>query len=146
MGKKKKKKKYDYRRDLKLLDRDMHDTYKNIIKDIKVMHEELYTEDMKAKKRAKKKAKGDKKKEKYYYHNDYERKMKRLQKIKELEGSDLFDRVLYNMDGTASIVKIISRLVAALILAILSIEGMRYAIDDNTMRKMARVYEMSMNI
>ena len=143
---KKKKKKYNYKKDLVILDKDMKDTYKSILKDIKVVHEELYTTDMKAKKRAKKKAKGDKKKEKYLYHNDYDRKMKRLQKVKELEGSDLFDRVLYNIDESGAIVKIIARLLAALILSILSIEGLRYTLDDSTMRKMTKLYELSMKV
>ena len=145
--KKKRKNKYkSYKKDIDRLDKDMHDTYKYLMKDIKVMHEDLYAEDMKALKRAKKKAKGDKKKERYYYHNDYQRKMRRLEKIRELEGSDLLDRVIYNMDGSSSIIKILSRLVAALILAILSIEGVRLTMSDSTLRKMTKIYEISMNM
>ena len=147
MGKKKRKKlEKNYAKDLHKLDLDMKDTYKNIMKDIKIINEEFYADDMKAKKRAKKKAKGDKRKEKYYYYNDPERKLKRLQKVSELEGSDLFDRILYNMDGTSSMVKIIARLIAALILSILSIEGMKYTLSDSSLRKMTKIYELSMKM
>lgn len=147
MGKKKRKKlEKNYAKDLHKLDLDMKDTYKSIMKDIKIINEEFYADDMKAKKRAKKKAKGDKRKEKYYYYNDPERKLKRLQKVSELEGSDLFDRILYNMDGTSSMVKIIARLVAALILSILSIEGMKYTLSDSSLRKMTKIYELSMKM
>ena len=147
MGKKKRKKlKNNYAKDLHKLDLDMKDTYKSIMKDIKIINEEFYADDMKAKKRANKKAKGDKRKEKYYYYNDPERKLKRLQKVSELEGSDLFDRILYNMDGTSSMIKIIARLVAALILSILSIEGMKYTLSDSSLRKMTKIYELSMKM
>jgi hypothetical protein len=147
LGKKKRKKlEKNYAKDLHKLDLDMKDTYKSIMKDIKIINEEFYADDMKAKKRAKKKAKGDKRKEKYYYYNDPERKLKRLQKVSELEGSDLFDRILYNMDGTSSMVKIIARLVAALILSILSIEGMKYTLSDSSLRKMTKIYELSMKM
>ena len=143
MGKKRDKK---YKKDIDKLDKEMRKTYKNILKDIKVMQEDLFNEDMKALKRAKKKAKGDKKKEKYYYHNDYKRKMRRLEKMKEIEGSDLLDRIIYNADESVTILKIIARLVAALVLAILSVEGIRFSMSDSTLRKMTKIYEIGMNV
>lgn len=151
MSKKKRKKKkkyidYSYKEDIKAIDKELKDTSKYLVKDILMMKEELKGVDEKAKKKAKRLAKGDRKKEKWYYDHDEKRLSVRRDKVREIAGEGFLDRFVYYMDSSDAVVKIVSRLVAALILTLLSMDSVKYSISDDTMVNMLKVYNIASKV
>ena len=139
MAKKKKKKSKDtgvlYNVDLSL-----NSQYKGIKDEIEFLQYELKKAEKKSKKKAKKKMN-----KKNFYPYEYEMKARRSV-IHEMEDSDLLHRTELCLRDLKPICIIIARLIAALILALLSIDAIKGMIRPETLNKMTWVYEMAMSI
>lgn len=142
--KKKNKKKNDSI--LKEVDQSLDQTYQQLIDEIRSMQLRIEIADKKAKRKAKKKKNG-----KVYFNNelystnDYRRKV-RSDIIKELQGDSLLDRVMATINDLTPIVVIIARLIASLILAILSVDSVKVHIKPEFLNKMTNVYNAAMSV
>ena len=63
-----------------------------------------------------------------------------------MEDSNLFSRTESCLEDLRPICLIIARLIAALIVAILSIDAIKLYLKPETMEKMTRVYELAMSV
>ena len=95
--------------------------------------------------KCKKKAKKKMKKNGGFYPYEYEMK-ERKKLIKKMEDSNLFSRTELCLEDFRPICLIIARLIAALIVAILSIDAIKLYLKPETMEKMTRVYELAMSV
>ena len=66
--------------------------------------------------------------------------------VKEMEGKNFFDRIEKALKEFAPIIILISRLVAGLILSILSLEPVKRTIQPKTLNRMKSIYELSTSI
>ena len=81
-----------------------------------------------------------------YYNMSDERAQARRKVIKSMEGSNLLDRIEQAFKDIVPIIILISRLVASLILAILSLDRIKVSISPQTLAKLNRVYKMAVSI
>ena len=142
MSKKKKKKKQKSISILNEVDKTMGKTYDNIIQEIEDMQLQLYIADQKARKKAKKKMRKDPN----YFKNSEERMKARREVIETMEGKNFFDRIEKVLKDIAPIVVLISRLVASLILSILSLDVVKMNIKPETLGKMKNVYQLAVSV
>ena len=63
-----------------------------------------------------------------------------------MENTGFIDRIIKCFDEISPIVKLISRLVAALIVAILSVSQIKGRINKNTLNKLQNIYEFAMSV
>jgi hypothetical protein len=124
------------------VDKNLNGTYDDIMKEIEEMQMRLAAADAKARKQAKKKGK----KHPEYYNYETLRKEARRELINEMEGNDFLTRITGVLSDIAPIVVIIARLVASLILAILSLSSVKVNIKPDTLTKMNMVYQKAMSI
>ena len=139
MSKKKKKQKKE-----KLLyevDNSLNAQYVGLKDEIEYLQMEWDRTRAKCKKKAKKKMK----KNGGCYPYEYELK-ERKKLIKKMEDSNLFSRTESCLEDLRPICLIIARLIAALIVAILSIDAIKLYLKPETMEKMTRVYELAMSV
>lgn len=139
MSKKKKKQKKE-----KLLyevDNSLNAQYMGLKDEIEYLQMEWDRTRAKCKKKAKKKMK----KNGGFYPYEYELK-ERKKLIKKMEDSNLFSRTESCLEDLRPICLIIARLIAALIVAILSIDAIKLYLKPETMEKMTRVYELAMSV
>lgn len=134
-NKKKKAKKQEYSMD-DILDYQ----YTSLIDEIEQYQAEIKRADKKAKKKAMKKFKGN-----GFYPYEYQLAA-RERVINEMEGSNILDKCIRLFNEMKPIIKIISRLIASLIVSILSISLIKSRIKPGTLKKLQAVYEMSMSI
>ena len=120
----------------------MGKTYDNIIQEIEDMQLQLYIADQKARKKAKKKMRKDPN----YFKNSEERMKARREIIETMEGKNFFDRIEKVLKDIAPIVVLISRLVASLILSILSLDVVKMNIKPETLGKMKNVYQLAVSV
>ena len=66
--------------------------------------------------------------------------------VSEMENTGFIDRIIKCFDEISPIVKLISRLVAALIVAILSVSQIKGRINKNTLNKLQNIYEFAMSV
>lgn len=138
MGKKKNKKK------LKNIDKNLNIKYDELIREIDGMQKYLNKVDKKARKKAKKKANGDKDLYKRLYKNDISRAKARCKMVKENETFfDNLDSTIKEVEPTA---KIVSRIIAALIVSILSIEVVKVNISPEQLDVLDKIYNISMKV
>lgn len=144
MSKKKGKKKHQKKVSLlKEIDGQLDASYEDLMKEIEEMQYQIYLADEKARKQAKKK----KKKDKGYEFNYTElQKQARREVVSKMEGNNFLDRVMKFIEDITPIVISISRLVAALIVCILSIDTVKASIKPDTLKKMNTVYTKAMSI
>jgi hypothetical protein len=143
MAKKKKKgKKKKNISMLKEIDSTLNGTYEELMQEIEMMQLKLNYADSKARKIAKKKGKKNPK----YYNYEKLRKEAREEIVKEMEGNNFLDRALNILNDVAPIITIIARLIASVILAILSITSVKVNIKPDTLNKMDTVYKKAMAI
>lgn len=145
MSKKKQKKKKKGGQSISILqemDRNMDTTYKNLLQEIEDYQMEIYIADRKARKKERKRLKKDP----YYFVNNKERIYQRSKVVKEMEGKNFFDRIEKALKEFAPIIVLISRLVAGLILSILSLEPVKRTIQPKTLNRMKSIYELSTSI
>lgn len=144
--KKKKKKKKEYTAEeisiLNEYDNYMNDTYDDIISEIQDMQMIIAVEDKKIMKRAKKAAKKGNK----YYNVTKAKKEVRQHILGKMESSNWFTRILNILKEIAPIITIIARLVAALILSILSIDEVKVNISKQTLETMNNIYSKAMSL
>ena len=140
MSKKKKNSKKKSISILKEVDKSLTGTYDDLIEEIQDMQYQLNLADQKARKKAKKHAKSGKE------FCDYKklRADVRKQVVQTMEGNNFLDRVNRVLNDIAPIIVLIGRLVASLILAILSLDIVKVNIKPETLQKMTSVYEHAM--
>jgi hypothetical protein len=139
--KKKNKKKSEFSM-LKEIDFNLDATYEDLKSEIERMQMRLYLEDQKALKKAKKKAK----KNPNGFSAEMEKRRVRQEVLNEMAGSNILDRVMKVFHEVTPIVIIIARLIASLILAILSIDAVKVHIKPAYLSKMYAVYDKAMLI
>ena len=127
---------------LKEYDNMMNETYDNLIDEIQDMQMIIAAEDRKIAKRAKKAAK----KGKGYYNASAEKRKVRQHVIGQMEETDWLTRIINVLKDIAPIITIIARLVASLILSILSIDEVKVNISKETLSKLNTIYSKAMVI
>ena len=137
--KKNKKKKQKDNNILFEVDMSLNSQYAGIKDELEYLQMEWDRARKKVKKKARKKAKTGQ-----FYPYEEELKV-RKQLVKQMEDSNLFERTEVCLSDFKPICLIIARLVAALIVAILSIDAIKFALKPETMKKMSRVYELAMS-
>ena len=138
---KKKKKKQKKEKLLYEVDNSLNAQYMGLKDEIEYLQMEWDRTRAKCKKKAKKKMK----KNGVFYPYEYELK-ERKKLIKKMEDSNLFSRTELCLEDFRPICLIIARLIAALIVAILSIDAIKLYLKPETMEKMTRVYELAMSV
>lgn len=121
------------------VDMSLNSQYEGIKDEIEFLQEELKRADKKGKKKAKKKMKKG-----GFYPYQYEIEA-REKVLKKMEKTDLLNRTQTCLNELKPICIIIARLIAALILAILSIDAVKSVIKPETLSKMSKVYEIAMS-
>lgn len=142
MSKKKKKKKEKSISILNEVDKTMGKTYDNIIQEIEDMQMQLYIADQKARKKAKKKMRKDPN----YFSNSEERMKARKEVIESMEGKNFLERIEKTLKEVAPIIVVISRLVASLILSILSLDIVKINIKPETLNRLKNVYQLAIAV
>lgn len=142
MGKKKKKKKHQSISILKEVDKTLNGTYDDIMEEIQDMQLQLFIADQKAQKKAKKKIKKDPN----YFATSIERTEARKKVIKQIEGNSLLERLEKLFRDICPLIIVIGRLVASLILCILSFEPIKIHIKPETLEKLNSVYKTAISI
>ena len=141
---KKKKKKKDFSV-LAEVDGVLTDTYEELMKDIKEMQAKLAVADVKAKKKLKKYNKKHPN-DPRLYNNDTFRIHVRNEVLKDMNQSNFLDRVYKTLQDLVPVVTVIARLVASLILSILSVDAVKIHIKPNMLEKLTLVYNTAMAI
>lgn len=114
--------------------------YLSLVDEINHYQAEIKRADKKGKKKALKAFNG-----KGFYPYEYELAA-RERVVNEMEGSGFIDRILKCFQEMAPIIQLISRLVAALVVAILSISQIKGRINKNTLKKLQNIYEFAMSV
>lgn len=125
----------------KKLDKELSKSYDLLVDEIDSINMEFINVDKKAEKRARKKAKGDEKKFKELYKNDEERKKVRRKKLEELQQGDLFERTSEFIKDSGPIIVVFGRLIASMILLILSLDSVKVNADPGTIDKLKKLYK-----
>ena len=151
MSKKKKKLKKQLKKQAKreqkfltYVDKTLSTSHYNMLKDLEKIQADLEFTDKVAKKRAKKKSKGDLDAYYEYYNNDKTRLKIREAKMKELGSDDFYGRFMNFIDNIAPIIKLIARLVQAIVVAIMSMTKFKVYANEDQIRKLERTYALAM--
>lgn len=148
MGKKKNKKNKKTQKSIMLLseiDTSMNGTYDSLIEEIQEMQLKINIADAKAmEKQRKKMIRQDMGVIPYYVSKD---KVKAREKaLKQMESTNFLGRVEETFKNLVPCVILIARLVAALIIAILSVEPIKRLIKPEFLNKLNSVYKVAMAI
>ena len=127
---------------LKEYDSMMNDTYDDLLEEIQDMQMIIASEDRKIAKRAKKAAK----KGKGYYNVNLEKRKVRQHVIGKMEETNGLDRIIQILKDIAPIIVVIARLVASLILSVLSVDEVKVNISKETLSKLNNIYSKAMVI
>lgn len=143
MAKKKKKK---HKKSISILaevDKTLDGTHDDLMKEIEEMQLKIAYADNEARKKAKKLAK--KKGGKYY---DYEklRQEARMEVVGNMESTNFLERITRFLSDITPIIILIGRIVASLILSILSIDSVKMHIKPQTLESMNTVYKRAMSL
>ena len=139
---KKKKKKGKSISLLSEVDSHLNCTHDDLMKEIEEMQLKIAIADDKARRKAKKLAK--KKGGKCYDFNEL-RKETRLEVVGDMENKNFLERITDFLNDITPIVILIGRLVASLILSILSIDTVKLHIKPETLKKLNNVYTKAMS-
>ena len=123
------------------IDNSLDSKYESLLKEIEVMKADIVRADKKGKKQAKKKLK----KQNDFYQFSYEIK-KRKEVVEKMERKNLFDKSEEAIQGIRPICILIARLVAALIIAILSIDLIKKYISPKTLGRLTSLYNLAMQV
>lgn len=129
---------------LKEVDKTLNGTYDDLMEEIEDMQLQLYLADQKARKKIKKKYKGDKSNREHQYITE-QRKV-REEVVNKMMGNNFLERIQKVLNDIAPIIIVIARLVATLILSILSLDIVKVHIKPEYLKKMNFVYEKAMSI
>lgn len=142
---KKKKKKFKIKnkrvRILKMVDKTLDTDRDKIIKEIEDLHNQLSQVDILLYKKGRKRNSA-----KYLKQVEEKKKAIRVDIINRMEGTNLLERIISIISDISPIVVLIARLVAALILAVLSIPSVKLLIKPKTLRLLNNIYDKSMRI
>ena len=127
---------------LKEYDDMMNETYDDLLEEIQDMQMIIASEDRKIAKRAKKAAKNGK----GYYNANLEKRKVRQHVIGKMENTNWLNRVFEILKDIAPIITIIARLVASLILSILSVDEVKVNISKKTLAMLNSIYSKAMVI
>ena len=122
------------------MDMSLDYQYANLIDEIELYQAEIRRADKKAKKKMSKKFNG-----KGFYPYEYQLEA-REHVIHEMSDASFFDRVLKCIQELVPVAIIIARLVASLIIAILSVSQIQGRIKPDTLNKMKNVYNIAMQV
>lgn len=143
MGKHKKKKKKEPKYSLiSELDRDLMSQYDNMIEDIETYQYQIYLADKKTKKKNKKKHK--KGCNDFYSVKPTIKARKKI--VKDMEEKGYPNRFLDALGDVGPVVKLLGRLLAALLLAILSIDSVKKAIKPETLGLLDKVFSVAVSV
>ena len=123
------------------IDNSLDSKYESLLKEIEVMKADIARADKKGKNQAKKKLK----KQNDFYQFSYEIK-KRKEVVEKMERKNLFDKIEEAIQGIRPICILIARLVAALIIAILSIDLIKKYISPKTLGRLTSLYNLAMQV
>lgn len=128
---------------LKEVDKSLNGTYDDLMKEIEDMQLRLNFADQKARKKAKKMSK---RKSKNPVDLENLRKEARMEVIGKMESNNFLDRVMNILNDISPIIVVIGRLIASLILAILSLDCVKINIKPKTLETMKAVYNKAIAI
>ena len=128
---------------LKEIDKNLDKTYDSLKEEIEAMQIKLAEADMLARKKIKKMEKKGKGNQTDYLKI---RADARQSVVGKMESTNFFDRVMKVLQDIAPIITLIARLVASLILSILSLDVVKTHISPKTMTAMDTVYKKAMSI
>ena len=140
--KKKKKKQHDDDDFLVNIDSSLDRKYLDLIEEIKFMQADLKREERKARKKQVKKLK---KGGKFYSTSAVDYQIRR-QLINQMEGTNFIDRVMSTLSDLQPICAIIGKMVMALIVAILSVDSIKYTIKPDTLNSLHKVYNVARDV
>lgn len=126
---------------LSSIDNNLKDSHKKIMSEITEYQIILEASDKKARKKAKKKSNKRRGITYEMLQRDAREKI-----IKDMEGDNFFDRLSSILSDIGPLIILISRLVAGLILSILSITSVKVNINPDTLIKMNTLFEKAMTI
>lgn len=129
---------------LKEMDKTLNGTYEDLMEEIQDMQLQLALADQKARKKAKKKYKKDRSNREHQYISE-QRKV-REEVVQKMMGNSFLERVEKVFKDIAPIIVVIARLVASLILSILSLDIVKVHIKPEYLEKMNSVYTKAMAI
>lgn len=150
MGKKKKKKSgmkiggknYSYN-SLNVSDKkSLKKNFKSVLDDIEVYQIEM----MEADKKARRKKKRDVNKQQYIFLKDIDSIKARKKISKKWEKTGFLDTILEMLGDIAPYVKLLARAVCTLIIAFLSIDGIKKVISPNILAKVTKVFDIALSI
>lgn len=143
MNKKKKKKKVKSTF-LTAVDNTLERTHGDLVSEIQRLQTKLALSDAEIKKNERKRLKKELGVIPYYTCKDQVEARRKL--IREMEQTSLLERVEASFRQIVPIVIMIARLIASLIVGILSIDGVKKHISTDTLNKMNTVYKVAMSI
>lgn len=126
---------------LKMVDKTLDTDRDKIIKEIEDLHNQLSQVDILLYKKGRKRNSA-----KYLKQVEEKKKAIRVDIISKMEGTNLLERIISIISDISPIVVLIARLVAALILAVLSIPSVKVLIKPKTLRLLNNIYDKSMRI
>lgn len=142
MSKRKHKKSQGQSEFLVKVSADLDKKYVDLIEEVQFMQAELKRETKKAKRKQLKKLK---KGGGFYSTVDFEREV-RHRLINEMEGTDFFTRAANIISELKPVCIVIAKLVMALIVAILSIDSIKYTIKPATLHKLNGLYSFARSV
>lgn len=143
MNKKKKKKKVKSTF-ITAMDNTLERTHEDLVSEIQRLQSELALSDAEIRKKEKKRLRKELGVIPYYTCKKQVEARRKL--IKEMEQTSLLERVEASFHQIIPVVIMIARLIASLILGILSIDGVKKHISTDTLNKMNSVYRVAMSI
>lgn len=145
MGKKKKSKGKDKEVQQQDVLFRIDDSMNHRFEEMKLEIEFYQREIEKGAKKARKRALKDMKKKNSFYVPVTNNAAKE-QVIRQMEGNNFFDRVMNILQEMVPIVRVIAELVKSLIVAILSVDSVKYRIKRTTLQSMQNVYNMANSV
>lgn len=142
MSKKKKKKTNAEKPFLYQIDKTLNGTYEDIMNEISEMQYQINLAEAKARKKARIKSKRNPK----FYNTENIRKEAREQVVASMESTNFLDRITFVLNDIAPVIVILARLVASLILSILSFTSVKLNIKPETLQKLNAIYTKAMSI
>lgn len=142
MAKKKQKKKNKKKSTIiSMVDSSLNSKKDTIIKEIEDLQNSLSQVDIALYKKGKKKNNP-----KWTKTVEEKKRAIRVEIVQKMEGSNLLDRIISIITSVAPIVVLVARLIAALILSILSIPSVKVMIKPKTLKTLNMVYDKAMKI
>lgn len=120
--------------------KDLNKDFKRTLKDIESMQISLYEADKKQNRKERKKI--NKKEAEFYTNMNSIKCRKKMAKKWEKEG--FLDYIIELLHQISPLVQILAKAVCILILSFLSIDAIKSAISPDTLKKIAKVYDVAM--